>query len=138
MKKIVIGICTIMLLLGVTGCGCSKEKKPEEIIDKPAEGNTNEGVIKDQIVGNLKLTNTSLIIENGQSQLTTTVTNDTDTDIRVETFDIYVKDENGNIITTLLGYVGGMVPKHSSRQVISNCIIDLSHATSIEYHVNES
>lgn len=114
-----------------------KKQKPEEP-NKPIEGNTNEGVIQDQTVGNLKLTNTSLIVNNGQSQLTTTVTNDTDADIRVETFDIYVKDENGNLITTLLGYVGGIVRKHESRQIVSNCSIDLSNAFSIEYHVNES
>lgn len=132
MKKIVI-VLAVMLLMSVTGCGKKQEEQNPTI-----EGNTNEGIIQDQTVGNLKFTNTALIVENGQSKLTTLVTNDTDEDIRVETFDIYVKDASGKTLTVLQGYVGGIVPKHEARQVISQCSIDLSHATNIEYQINES
>ncbi len=135
MKKIGIGFVIAILLLGVTGCGCSKkeEKKPE---DNQVHGNTNEGVIQDQELGSLKFTNTALVMENGRSKLTTLVTNDSDEDVQVENFNITVKDVDGNPIVVLQGYVGGVVPKRETREVVTECSIDLSHAASIEYSIH--
>ena len=134
MKKILLTMVTVMLIIGMTGCGCSKKpsdnKKPDED-ENEIHGNINEGVIKDQEVGGL--TNNALVMENGSSQLTSIVTNPTDQDIVVDTFGIIVKDAEGNVITTLEGFVGGVVPAHESRNIVSSCTIDLSHATSIEY-----
>ncbi len=134
MKKIGIGFLITIFLLGMAGCGCSKtnEPKPEE---NKTHGNTNEGVIKDQELGDLKFTNTALVMEDGMSRLTTLVTNNSDEDIQVETFDIIVKDVNGNTIVVLQGYVGGVVPKREIREVVTECSIDLSHATNIEYSI---
>lgn len=134
MKKIAIGFLATIFLVGMTGCGCSKtnETKPEE---NKTYGNTNEGVIKDQELGSLKFTNTALVIEDGMSKLTTLVTNNSDEDIQVETFDITVKDADGNTVVVLQGYVGGVVPKRETREVVTECSIDLSHATNIEYGI---
>lgn len=134
MKKIGIGFLVAILLFSATGCGCSKkeEKKPE---NSQVHGNTNEGVIKDQELGSLKFTNTALVMENGMSKLTTLVTNDSDEDVQVENFDIIVKDIDGNTLVVLQGYVGGVVPKRETREVITECSIDLSHATNIEYSI---
>lgn len=134
MKKIGIGFLVTILLVGMTGCGCSKtkEQKPEE---NKTHGNTNEGVIKDQELGSLKFTNTALVMEDSMSKLTTLVTNNSDEDIQVETFDIAVKDADGNTIVILQGYVGGVVPKRETREVVTECSIDLSHATNIEYSI---
>ena len=134
MKKIGIGFLVTIFLVGMTGCGCSKanEPKPEE---NKTHGNTNEGVIKDQELGSLKFTNTALVMEDGMSKLTTLVTNNSDEDIQVETFDITVKDVDGNTIVVLQGYVGGVVPKRETREVVTECSIDLSHATNIEYSI---
>lgn len=134
MKKIGIGFLVTIFLVGMTGCGCSKtnDTKPEE---NKTHGNTNEGVIKDQELGSLKFTNTALVMEDGMSKLTTLVTNNSDEDIQVETFDITVKDVDGNTIVVLQGYVGGVVPKREARVVVTECSIDLSHATNIEYSI---
>lgn len=134
MKKIGIGFLVTIFLLGMTGCGCSKkeEVKPEE---NTAHGNTNEGVIKDQELGALKFTNTALVIDDDKSKLTTLVINESDEDIQVENFDIIVKDIDGNTIVVLQGYVGGVVPKGELREVVTDCSIDLSHATNIEYSI---
>lgn len=138
MKKLLIGIFVVSILVGTTGCGCSKKKTEKPPVEeKGPHANTNEGVIKDQQVGNLKMTNTALVIDDGKSQLTTLVSNDTDEDIYVEMFDIHVKDSEGNLITTLKGFVGNVVPAHDSRNIISNCTIDLSHAATIEYSISE-
>ena len=134
MKKLlqiaIVGIFTFCL---TTGCGSTKDKKNEDKV----ESNTNEDVIKDQVVGELELTNTSLVTTNGQSQLVTMVSNKTDHDIVVDTFDIYVKDKDGNNITVLVGYVGGVVPKGETRNIVSNSTMNLGDSVSIEYKINK-
>lgn len=124
-------------LFGMTGCG--KAKKDElDSGNNGSHSNINENVVKDQELGSLKFTNTSLVVKDGMSKLTVSVTNDTDEDIAVETFDIYVKDADGNTIVTLQGYVGGVVPKHTTREVITDCTLDLSNAENIEYSMNQA
>lgn len=126
-----------VFLLGMTGCG--KAKKDElDSGNSGSHSNTNENVVKDQELGSLKFTNTSLVVKDGMSKLTVSVTNDTDEDIAVEMFDIYVKDADGNTIVTLQGYVGGVVPKHTTREVITDCTLDLSNAENIEYSMNQA
>lgn len=133
MRKTIVGIFVILVLLGSIGCGKKQEEKIDD--DNIYQGNTNEGIIKEQELGNLKFTNTTLVIDEGISKLTVSVLNETDENIDVDMFDILIKDENGNVITTLQGYVGGVVPAHESRDVIVSSLIDLTQATDIEYQV---
>lgn len=137
MKKIIVALMIGSLLFISTGCGCSKKEEEKPIEENQPIGNTNEGVIQDQEVSDLKMTNTALSTKNGISQLTTTVTNETSKDIMVETFDIFIKDQDGNVMATLQGYVGGVVPAGQSREIVSSCTIDLSEAASVEYQLNE-
>ncbi len=134
MKKIGIGFLITIFLLGMTGCGCSKKEEVKSE-DNTVHGNTNEGVIKDRELGVLKFTNTALVIDDDTSKLTTLVTNESDEDIQVENFDIIAKDIDGNTIVVLQGYVGDIVPKRETREVVTECSIDLSHATNIEYSI---
>lgn len=131
MKKTLLVMLSLLLVVGLaTGCGCSKKEEKKE--DKY---NTNEDVIKDQEVEELKLTNTSLKVDNNYSTLVTLVSNPTSEDKEVRVFNIYVKDKNGNEIVTLEGYVGDVVPAGESREITSNVDMDLSNAASIEYEI---
>lgn len=134
MKKIGIIMVSILLVLSLTGCGCSKkeEKKKEE---EKETYNTNEGVVEDKEVSGLKFTNTSLVSTEYSAQLVTLVTNPTDQDINVRIFNIYVKDKEGNVIVTLQGYVGGVVPKGESREIISNVDMNLDNADRVDYEL---
>lgn len=138
MKKIIIALMVSSLLFVATGCGCSKEPKEKEPTEEENQpiGNTNEGITKDQQVGDLTMTNTTLITQDSTSVFTTTVTNSTERDVVVDIVDIFIKDADGNEIATLHGYVGGVVPAQSSREIISNCTIDLSNAAFVEYQLN--
>lgn len=132
MKKILIftliGISTISLL---TGCGCSKKEKKEdvEII------NTNEEVIKDREVDTFRFENTSLIYKSGTSTLQTTVTNISEVAQDIQEFEIIFKDKKGNEIATLTGYVGSNIAPMESRVITSYCDEDLAGASSIEYKI---
>lgn len=131
MKKTLLVMLSLILVVGLTtGCGCSKkEEKKEE------KYNTNEDVIKDQEVEDLKLTNTSLKVDDNYSTLVTLVSNPTSEDKEVKRFNIYVKDKDGKEIITLQGYVGDVVPAGESREITSNVNMDLSNAASIEYEI---
>ena len=131
MKKIILlAICMTL----ITGCGCSKKEiKKEEQLD--VKVNTNEDVVKDKELDGLKFTNTSLTSIDKHWTLITKVENNTDSDYTLNEFKITVKDKDNNVITTLTGYVGGIVPKGQSREISSGTYVDLTNATNIEYEV---
>lgn len=134
MKKKFLLALSLLLVVGLaTGCGCSK--KQEEKKEKKENFNTNEDVVKDQEVGELKFTNTSLKVDKNYSTLVTLVSNPTSNDIEVRIFNIYVKDKDGNEIVKLEGYVGDVIPAGESREITSNADMDLSKAASIEYEM---
>jgi len=125
-------IALIGITLFATGCGCNKkdvEKEPEIIVNEETD------VVKDQVFEGLQMTNTSLVTVDGNSKLVTVVTNNTGADYYLDEFKIIVKDENGEVITTLPGYVGEVIPNGETRTIDSNTDLDLSKAKSIEYSV---
>jgi len=133
MKKIGL-IALIGMTLFATGCGCQKDettKEPEIIVNEEQE------VIKDQEFEGLKMTNTSLVTAEGNSKLVTQVTNNTGSDYYLNEFKIIVKDEKGEVIATLPGYVGEVIPNGETRIIDSNTDKDLSKAKSIEYSVEK-
>lgn len=131
MKKIIISILILGLL---TGCGCSKQEtttNPQEEI----KSNTNEGIIKDQQVEVFEFKNTSLVREENNTVLETTVTNTSSTDQYLEEFKIEIKDKDGNIMETLIGFVGDKLKTGESKVINSYCGTDLTTATDIVYTV---
>ena len=130
-KKIIVILISLTL---ITGCGCSKKenKKNEEQLDVK---DTNEEITKDREVDGLKLTNTSLTCIEKHWTLVTKVTNNTGSDYELNEFKIIIKDKDGNIITTLSGYVGGVIPNGSTREINSGTYVDLTNAKKIEYEV---
>lgn len=134
----IVGI--IALTLFITGCGCSKEEKKNNEVEKKepvVSVNTEENVIKDQTFEGLTMTNTSLVTTNGISKLVTEVTNNTGADYYLQEFVITVKDAEGNVLDTLVGYVTGVIKNGETRTINSSTDIDLSKASSIEYSVKK-
>ena len=130
-KIILMGIFAISL---VTGCGCEK-KEEESQAKEEAKVNTNEGVVKDQVVESFKMENTSLVYENNTTLLETTVTNTSDKTEYLKEFEIKVMDKDGNEITTLIGFVGESIEAGETKVINSYSGQDLSHAYSISYTV---
>ena len=134
MKKKFLVALSLLLVVGLaTGCGCSKRQEGKK--EEKENFNTNEDVVKDQEVGKLKFTNTSLKVDKNYSTLVTLVSNPTSNDIEVKIFNIYVKDKDGHEIVKLEGYVGDVIPAGESREITSNADMDLSKAASIEYEM---
>ena len=121
----------LVLLFGIvltTGCGCTKKEETKKV-------NTHEGVVEEKVVEELQLTNTSLVSTENSAVLVTRVTNPTKEDKEVRIFNIIVKDKEGNILTKLEGYVGGVVPAGQSREITSNVDINLDKAFNVEYEL---
>ena len=135
MKKISIALIIVLATtLLITGCDKKSSKKDNEEITKT---NTNENVVKDQIVDELQFTKTSLTTTNGISTLVTEVTNNTGEDYNLVEFIITAKDENGKVLATFPGYVGEVIENGTSKTIDSSIDIDLSEAASVEYSVEK-
>ena len=135
-KRLIVVLCGILLFalvfflaFGLFSGNDSKDKTTEN----GTYANTSEDVIKDQEVEGLRFSNTSLIMENGRSKLTTEVKNLTGEDIDLQSFDILVKDKDGKEMVTLLGYVGEVIKADETRIITSETDVDLTKAAAIEY-----
>lgn len=121
-------ICIVYLLLTV---GCSCTKKDESLT------NNNDKVIvntmEDKIVEDFNFTNTSIVVENGNSRITTTVTNNSNIDKEIESFKIVIKDKEGKTIKETIGYVGGIIKSKGTKVIITNINLELSDSFDIEY-----
>lgn len=138
-KRLIMVLCGILVFVLVFllafGLFRGKDSK-DETPDNDTHANTSEDVIKDQEVEGLRFSNTSLIMENGGSKLTTEVKNLTGEDIDLQSFDILVKDKDGKEMVTLLGYVGEVIKADETRIITSETDVDLTKAAAIEYVIN--
>ena len=137
MKKKLMTLITILLILGlVTGCACNKKEEKKEQKEE-VKVNTNKDVVKDQEEDKIKMTNTSLIINDGITKLVTNVTNSSDEDYYLEEYIIIIKDKDGNEIVRMPGYVGDTIKAGDTKTINSSVDRDLSDAGSIEYEVKK-
>ena len=133
-KKALLAIFALTL---VTGCGCAKKDNKKDNTKDDVKVNTEENLIKDQTFEGLTFTNTSLTTTNGVSTLITEVSNSTGSDYTLEEFTITIKNKDGEVITTIPGYVGDVIKNGETRTINSSIDIDLSSASSIEYSVKK-
>ena len=138
-KRVIMVLCGILVFVLVFllafGLFRGKDSK-DKTTENDTHANTSEDVIKDQEVEGLRFSNTSLIMENGGSKLTTEVKNLTGEDIDLQSFDILVKDKDGKEMVTLLGYVGEVIKADETRIITSETDVDLTKAAAIEYVIN--
>lgn len=136
MKKKIGIILVACLAMFATGCGCDKKEEKVEKKEDEVKVNTSEDIVKDQVVEGLKLTNTSLSSQNGMATLVTEVSNNTGKDEYLLSFNIYIKDKDGNVIAENFGYVGEVIPNGTSRTITSSWDQELVGATAVEYSIN--
>jgi hypothetical protein len=134
-KGVIVSLITILLLIFSVGCGCNKVGVKKETKKDAIKANTNENVIKNQEVEVFKFTNTSLVYEDKTSTLVTQVTNTSDKSEFLKEFKIHVKDEKGNDVIVLTGYVGDNISPKSSTLISTSYADDLTKAYSIEYEI---
>ncbi len=139
MKKLLY-VLLVVLAIFTVACGKKEKENKDGVENKKPIANTNEGVIGDKELEVFKFENTSFITnEQGETTLITQVTNTSSETAYLKSFNIIVKDKNGNqlIDPPLLGYIGEEVPAGVSRTITSTSSISLADAYSIEYVINK-
>ena len=126
MRKILIILFGLVL---ITGCGGNKETT--ELI----KVNQNDNIIKEQVVSNLTLNNTTLYYEKGVSTFNVKINNNSENNINISSFKIIFKNQNGTIITTLMANDINEIKSHDNKNVLITSDIDLSNAYSVEYEI---
>ena len=89
-------------------------------------------LLKDKEVDNLVFSNADL---NG-NKLSVEVKNNSNEVYTLNTIDVVFKDESGNEITTLSGYIGNSLNTGDVKRLVVETDIDLSNSYSIDYNIN--
>lgn len=139
-KKILFTFLACGLIL-TTACGKKEENKgnnganenPPVVEDKGPVANTESGIISEATVDGLKFTNISLVTEGTGSRFNADVVNTTAEAVQVKSFNIILKDEAGNEVVTLLGYVGTTMEPGATVTISSGVQMDLTKVKSVEY-----
>ena len=133
-KKLVAIIAGIILIIIIASIALALTTGKKETAIKTKSditANTNAGIIKDEEYQGLGFTNVTLIRDNNQYTLTTDVTNNGKEVFTAKQVDIVLKDEKGNTIATLLGYIGDNLQPKETRTITASISdeTDLSKAT---------
>lgn len=136
MKKNLQVFIIILMLITITGCGKKTNKDNQDISSEPIV-NVEEGVTSDKDLGEgIVAQNTKMVTVNGETTITTNVINNGEEAKYIKYVDIILKNENGEVVKTLIGYIGQSIPSKQSYEVITSINIDLSEIKSVEYKIN--
>ena len=89
--------------------------------------------LKDQRVDGLLFTRTKY----ETNKLIVIVKNESDEVYNLKTIDVTFKDNSGNEITTVNGYIGDKIEANGKKQLVVQTDIDLSSANTITYTINK-
>lgn len=139
MNKKLVALVLAFGLIFATGCGKkdndnnkTNDNKDNQEVTGPI-ANTNESIISEQIIDGIKITNITLVSEDGRTVFTADVVNTTEETIDIKSFNAIYKNADGEEIVSLFVYVGNSLEPGSLSSVSSSVEIDLSSATNVEY-----
>lgn len=132
---VVVVVLIVVLVFALKGNKDNDVTTPSKT-DGPV-ANTNAEVMKDFELNGLKFSNIALITDGTTSYLTMDVTNPTGALIKMQSVDIILKDKDGKVLTTALGYFGGEVPAGETRTISWQTEMDLTKAVSKEVSVTQ-
>ena len=155
MKKIInLSLMLLLCVTLVTGCGKKKDEtnntgndnQENNIKDEinedgtlKEEVNNNSGVVKEQIVEGITLKNVELTSTAYTSTLKIEALNNTNEDITLNYFKVYLKDKDGNNIlgndSFAVAAVYGTIKSKESKVLYANIDRNLSEVYSISYEM---
>lgn len=126
---IVVILLLCVLIAGLNNTGKSGIAKGD---DKKITAITNEGISKNEKYGDLEFSNFTLIKtkENNQFTMSANVKNTSDKSSDIEQVKVEVKDKDGNVLASLLGYIGKEFKSGESRTITMSTSANLEKATS--------
>lgn len=82
-------------IITLTGCGCENKKIENPIVNNPEP---DEGILKEQQVGNLKIYDINAELYEGNTSFTIYMQNTSEEDFEIKNFKINFKDNKGKLM----------------------------------------
>ncbi len=129
-QKMLILIIVLTLVIAAILCfifSLDKKEKDTKTSEK-ITSNTNPEIIKEEQYKGLKFSNITLIITKNTSTLSMDVTNTENIENSISQVNIPLKDKNGNVIITLVGYIGDDLKPNETRTIKASTSANLTKA----------
>ena len=137
MKKLLILFMITTLL--VVGCVNKKEANKEKEPDKKPETEEKEeivnepGMLPEKEVNGMKFSNVSISYVDDVSTFVGEIKNTTDKTIKLDVFEIVLKDKDGKVVTTIPAYVSDKIEAGATLPVVATVNMDLTKVYDVEY-----
>lgn len=118
----------LFISLGLIGC-------ENKIDDNNPLPNTPPVNIKDQTIGDIKITDFKIEKDNNMNKITFYAENLTSTDYSFEAIKISFYDSSNNFITGASGYFGDVLGPWEREQIVTAVTNDLTSLYRVEYEV---
>ena len=144
---IVVLVISIILKLAVKPNTKENNEEKEETTEMIV--NDRKNVIKNKEVEGLSFSDVTLVTQNNETYLSIKVTNNNNSDYKLEEVHIFLKDKKGNnlinyvdeegkTINYLVGYVGDTIKAGENRTLVSNIDTNItSDVYSIDYEITK-
>lgn len=139
-KNVIIALVTILLIIILAFLIFRDTKEPKKTRKEKKEemiSITDPEIMKDQIVDGLNFKHTLFVIQDGRSRLIAEITNNTDSDYKLEQYVVTIKDKDGKSLGTMHGYVGDEIKTGETKILDASIDRDLSKVATIEYEVEK-
>ena len=100
--------------------------------------NTNEKVIEDKTINNIKFTDIDCVYDGNYSIITYKIINTGNTTVNLSEYELIVKDKEGNIITNILPDIDKNLQPNEEYETGNTINMDLSKAYSIEIQIDNT
>ena len=101
----------------------------------PSMATIDSTILKDQEVEGLTFTNADLVVEDGISTLTVSVTNTNSDTYSLNYIEIVVTDDKDNS-DTLIGYIGESIDSNETKIITASIDKDITNSKKIDYIIN--
>jgi len=129
--KLIIGaIVIVVLIVPFWIFKVNNNKKVLDLDNKKVFAHLEPDIVKEETFENLKMSNITMITDNGYTTFTAEVTNTSEEVLNTENINIELRDEEGNIVVVLLGNIGTDFKPNETRVVSATAKGDFKNVSS--------
>lgn len=114
-KLILSAIVIVVLIVPFWIFKVNNNKNVLQLENKDVFAHMEPGIIEEETFGNLRMSNISMITDNGYTTFTADVTNTGDDALDFENINIEFRDENDSVVVVLLGNIGSDLKPNETR-----------------------
>lgn len=123
-------IVGIMCLFMITGC--KENKTPILENNDDIKTNVNQEVIGQKVIGDLTISNVSLVRDEGETKIMFSITNNSSSAISYDMVSIKYINSNGDVIASVTSYIGTINALETIERDAST-YVDLMDAVNVDY-----